>query len=320
MRGLPRSGKSTWAKEYVAKSGNTVIVSRDYLREMLHNGKWTPQNEKTTMRVQDAIVKTLLRDSMHFESGSRVHTVIVDDTNLTEHHLDRWKNIARECGVAFEIHHEKETDIGTLIRRDNASDSKRGSDVIIKMALQSGALAFEKDEVVICDLDGTLCDIGWRRKFVKPPQVCMTGEGATAMYGDDPAFVKDWKSFFEGCAYDLIREDVMLMLSKLIVQGKKIIFVSGRPESCRHDTEEWLSRHRFFSGHLEGHKTDFPFYGLLMRPAGDSRADTIIKKEILDRYLQKEWIHKVIDDRPSVVRMWREAGLTVEDVGDGVEF
>jgi len=31
-------------------------------------------------------------------------------------------------------------------------------------------------------------------------------------------------------------------------------------------------------------------------------------------------IVKVYDDRPSVIRMWREKGLEVEDVGAGVEF
>ena len=34
----------------------------------------------------------------------------------------------------------------------------------------------------------------------------------------------------------------------------------------------------------------------------------------------KENIFMVFDDRPSVIRMWRENGVKVVDVGDGVEF
>lgn len=39
-----------------------------------------------------------------------------------------------------------------------------------------------------------------------------------------------------------------------------------------------------------------------------------------DKYLTGLEILKVFDDRPSVIRMWRENGLLVEDVGNGEEF
>jgi hypothetical protein len=48
-----------------------------------------------------------------------------------------------------------------------------------------------------------------------------------------------------------------------------------------------------------------------MRPGSDKRPDTLIKAEFL-KHLPKEKIALVLDDRPSVCRMWEENGLTVE--------
>jgi predicted kinase len=293
MRGLPRSGKSTWVKEFVKNSGNATVVSRDDLRVMLHCGKWTPRNEKVTMSAQKALVEHLLKTTQ---------TVIVDDTNLGEYHEARWKNIAKECGASFEIHEEKESDLRQLIRRDDISDSKRGADVIVRMAMANGFVAFENDSVVVCDLDGTLCDIAHRRQYV---------EGVK----------KDWQGFFSGIAEDTLREEVYKQLKQFVAEGKRIIFASGRPENHRAVTENWLKENGFELEHREVEYWDgLTYFALLMRPANDTRTDVIVKQEILNKYLKKEWIHTVIDDRPSVIEMWRKNGLTVIDVGNGEYF
>jgi arsenate reductase-like glutaredoxin family protein len=82
----------------------------------------------------------------------------------------------------------------------------------------------------------------------------------------------------------------------------RVFIVSGRDGSSRKSTEEWLRKH------------DIEYEKLYMRRARDFRKDTIVKKEILDQILRtvpKESIAFVIDDRPSVVEMWRENGLRV---------
>jgi hypothetical protein len=87
-----------------------------------------------------------------------------------------------------------------------------------------------------------------------------------------------------------------------LVPDYAVFVVSGRDSVSRRDTEAWLARY--------GIKYD----RLYMRPQRDSRADTIVKKEILDlilRQIPKEQIAFVIDDRPSVVQMWRDNGLRV---------
>ena len=47
---------------------------------------------------------------------------------------------------------------------------------------------------------------------------------------------------------------------------------------------------------------------VFMRSSGDKRPDTQVKADIL-KFIPKDKVVLVIDDRPSVCRMWRENGL-----------
>jgi len=88
-------------------------------------------------------------------------------------------------------------------------------------------------------------------------------------------------------------------------EQRKVIFCSGRPERCREDTEKWLKRHGFND------------YALWMREDGDFRRDDIVKQEILDKYLDKDRVMFVLDDRQQVVDMWRRNGLQCFQVAEG---
>ena len=88
----------------------------------------------------------------------------------------------------------------------------------------------------------------------------------------------------------------------------KIIFVSGREDSCREDTEEWLARYGF----------DKSKYKLFMRKTGDHRPDYVIKYEIFDASIRDHYdIAFALDDRTQVVQMWRSLGIKVLQVADG---
>ena len=83
------------------------------------------------------------------------------------------------------------------------------------------------------------------------------------------------------------------------------ILVSGRPERYRKLTENWLV----------WNKIDFEV--LIMRKDDDLRADHVIKEEILEELLgQGKTIAFVVDDRKSVVDMWRKNGLTCFQCAD----
>ena len=92
LMGLPGSGKTTYAKELV--SDGWVRSSKDDLRSMMDNGKWSKGNEKRVLRLRDQII----RDAVN--SGSNV---VVDDTNFEDRHRDHISALAEECGADFEV-------------------------------------------------------------------------------------------------------------------------------------------------------------------------------------------------------------------------
>ena len=209
---------------------------------------------------------------------------LIDDCNLNPKTMQSWKDLARELGVKCEV-----IDIDTpwqeCVLRDKAREKMVGATVIKNMALQYGM--FDGGKYVLCDIDGTIADCKHRQHFIRDGN-------------------RDWKGFFSEMGKDTVRKDVQKILIDLYNEMYTILFVSARPEEYRDITLQWL----------EQNNLSFAFT-ILMRGTGDSREDSIVKKEILDRYFpDKSKIHAVIDDRPRVIKMWRDEGLNVIDVGD----
>lgn len=98
-------------------------------------------------------------------------------------------------------------------------------------------------------------------------------------------------------------------LVKLIAAGSRdmrVILVSGRDEVCRDRTVMWLDAQ------------SIEFDDLFMRRRKDNRPDTIVKREIYEREIADSYdVAFVIDDRPTVIDMWRELGLFVFALEDG---
>lgn len=150
-----------------------------------------------------------------------------------------------------------------------------------------------KIPAVIVDLDGTICETEHRvQKFMRGKK-------------------KDWKGFYEAMDLDEPRHDVVKRVEEFMEMGFTILLVSGRPEEYRARTQKWFADKGL----------GFETLPLFMRKTGDFRPDTIIKKEILDEHIRDKYeINCAIDDRPSVIRMWGENGISVIDVGLGEEF
>ena len=146
-------------------------------------------------------------------------------------------------------------------------------------------MSTQYERVAIFDVDGTLMDINHRRKYVEGEQ-------------------KDWKKFFEYMEFDTIRDDVFHLAHALHKDGYVIIVCSGRNEKHREITEKQLA-----FGKLE-------YQALMMRGDADYRPDWEVKREMLAEIRNSGFDPKIsVDDRPSVVSMWRDHGLTCFDVG-----
>lgn len=290
MRGLPASGKTTKAKEIVAGGGNFVRVNKDLLREMLHFGRFTGRNEGTTIKVEIALVKSLVVLG---------YNVIVDDTNLGDKHLQRWKGIADAVEARFEMC-EMMTPCQECMARDEARSNSVGHHVIYQMAMESGLLP--STAFTICDIDGTLADLTHRLGFLYTNLVDEYNKLI-------PREKKDWEGFFAAADGDRFKTEVWDQVKPFTPD---VVLVSARPEKYRASTVAWLSKNGVIQN--DGYRT------LIMRRDGDRRDDDIVKKEILDRYFRYYKVERVFDDRPRVIRMWRENGLNVVDVGNGLEF
>ncbi len=146
--------------------------------------------------------------------------------------------------------------------------------------------------LIVFDIDGTLADIEHRVGFVKTKP-------------------KNWAAFDAGIPNDKVNMPVANVFWSLAATDKHdIILASGRNERSREATETWL-----YSNGLVG------WQKLYMRKADDFRGDDIVKREILDEIIA-DYGRKpdmVFDDRPRVVRMWRDAGIFVFNVYQGEE-
>jgi hydroxymethylpyrimidine pyrophosphatase-like HAD family hydrolase len=146
--------------------------------------------------------------------------------------------------------------------------------------------------LIVFDLDGTLADIEHRLAFVRSKP-------------------KNWRAFDAGISNDKVNSPVAEVFHSLRDAGHNIVFASGRSEKTREATVAWLDANGFWS--VSSH--------LYMRKADDFRGDDIVKKEILDQ-ITSAWGSKpdmVFDDRPRVVKMWRDNGIFVFDVYQGTE-
>jgi predicted kinase len=146
----------------------------------------------------------------------------------------------------------------------------------------------EKPFALIVDLDNTLCDISKRLHHVR--------EGK-----------RDWDSFFEEMDCDGLYPFCADILRRF-KNDHKIVFCSGRPRDYEGLTRSW------FANKLP----DFEIESLFMRPSGDYRHDYIVKEIILDfEILPRFTPYFVLDDRDSVVKMWRRRGFRCLQVAEG---
>jgi hypothetical protein len=133
---------------------------------------------------------------------------------------------------------------------------------------------------IIVDLDGTLSDPSHRQYLIE---------------GDSP----QWDAYFLQCGGDPIFMTVATVVKMMREHGYRIVLFSGRGAVATDETKHWLKRH------------GIPYDLLMLRPRGDFRSDTELKKEWLDtpELIDPSMVQLVLEDRDGPVRMYREAGL-----------
>lgn len=121
-RGIPASGKSTWAKQWVLEDPeHRVRINQDDIRLML--GKyWVPSREKLVQEIQfDAIVEALCRK----------FDVVIDNTNLNKKVLEKFDRLIKTF-EDYEIEYKDffDTPLSVCIERDKNRDIQVSEKII----------------------------------------------------------------------------------------------------------------------------------------------------------------------------------------------
>ena len=164
-------------------------------------------------------------------------------------------------------------------------------------------------KTIIFDLDGTLANIDSRRDISMKPNGRL-----------------DWNVFAAPnsiLALDKPNAPVIKMAQMFKADGFKIVIFSGRNDRGFDATVQWLNDFKV------------PFDLLVMRPdkfkdkswpiadgnpaTPDMRfmPDEILKKKMLDAFVDINDVLLVVDDRDKVVKMWRDLGLNTFQVAPG---
>lgn len=207
-RGLPSSGKTTWAKEMVTNNPNAYKrINNDDLRKMLDNNHYSKDAEKFIKKAVDALVLLALEEGKH---------VILDNTHLTDKSINRIKELVK--GKAEVVIEDKflQVPLETCIKNDLKRLESVGKDVIVGMYNKH----VKKNEHIIQDVN-------------LPKAIIVDIDGTLAHMNNRSPF--DWQRVGE----DTCDETIKNIVNNYSLSNK-VIVMSGRDSSCRELTEKWL--------------------------------------------------------------------------------
>lgn len=273
-------------------SGKTTL-SRTYLKHVRIN-----QDELGSSGHLDAFDKAL-------KAGK---DIVIDRMGFSKVQRERYLKPAKEAGYNTKIivlHENYAKCLERMIKREDHETIK--NEETARKVLNHFFSKYERvedseaDEVqrkwpegnkplaVICDLDGTLCNIDHRLHFVRGPEK------------------KNWVGFQENLIKDKMNEWCYQILSYFQEYNKYIVLCSGRTNNYRELTRQWLEDNYFNS-----------YDNLFMRYEGDYRQDYIAKEILLEFEVKTRYTpYFFIDDRQQVVDLYRKHGYTVLQCAKG---
>lgn len=131
----------------------------------------------------------------------------------------------------------------------------------------------------VVDIDGVLADVRHRLHHL---------EGGH----------KNWGAFFRAAPQDALLATGAETV-RALAEVCRVVYLSGRPEHCRRDTERWFRRHALPEGEI------------LLRPPYDYRPARELKVEVLRRLAEQAPVSVLVDDDELVLEAARAAGFDV---------
>ncbi len=278
LKGLPASGKSHYAKELEAQ-GWARTNKDDIRKEMFPD--YTFKDEKEVVKEEDLQVIFAL------DAGQNV---VVDNTHFNPVHQKRLEKIAADNNADFEVLFI-DTPLETCIKRNRKRPNSVPMEVILDMHRKYIAPYRDEkqeyddklEEAIIVDVDGTLAHITNRDPY----------DASRAME-------------------DTLDDAVSNIVNMAYGHGYRVIVLTGRSSEHYKVTQEWLEANGVNYDELYSRDAERD-----VNDKGEALADTIVKRRLFDTHIKNRFnVKYVIDDRPSVCRMWRALGLKTLQVGD----
>ena len=133
--------------------------------------------------------------------------------------------------------------------------------------------------IAVVDIDGVLADVRHRLHHLERRP-------------------KDWDAFFAAARHDPPLQQGLDTV-RALAEVYEVVYLSGRPERCRRDTEAWFREHALPQGALH------------LRRHGDRRPAKDVKVAALRRLQQRAPVAVLVDDDDQVLGAARDAGFDV---------
>lgn len=285
MHAIPGSGKSTLANKICEHNSPCVILSTDDVQSD-QNGVYLYSADYMGLAHKINLAKTK-------EACRRGLNIVVDNTNLVAKECKPYYDLANEYGYEFQLVEPTTAwanDIDECFKRnthgvpretlERMKKRRQSIDRIMDQLKKNQITPTVPDKVeyieglptcIIVDMDGTLAKNNGHRPFYD----------ASTSDMDEP----------NTPIIDLVKELGAGFCGNAAAQ---IIIMSGREQKDQAPTERFLKKYHV------------PYDLICMRNTGDNRKDAIVKKELFDKYIRGKYnVWFVLDDRDSVVDMWR---------------
>lgn len=306
-RGIQGSGKSTWARKWVEEDPeHRIRINNDDIRNML-GVYWVTSREGLVSDIK----KRAAQYAMY-----RNYDIVVDNMNLNPKEIKFWEDLvwAHNETISHNVALDDKYDLYEIeykdffipleecIRRDAMRPNPIGEKVIrdtwrrYKHFIQTSEVEkyvnnlIKEDEskpyCLVVDMDSTLCFNTTKRPWY--------GEGAA-----------------EGMINDVPNMGVLRLVERWTKPGpaaysNNLIIATGRDTSQEEVTKQWLAKYNIYP-------QEFYF-----RKQGDYRKGVEVKKEQIEKILEKYNVVAIIDDCEPIVQMYRDMGLTVLQPNKGL--
>jgi predicted kinase len=298
-RGIPGSGKSTWAKSWVSEDPeHRIRFNWDDMRNMM-GPYWVPSREHINKHILWAAVNAAAYNN-------RPYDIVIDNMNLNPKDWKQYEDWilnynnslnSEETNTQYVLEFKDFfTPIEECVKRDSMRINPIGEKTIREIYskyrhfIQTTNVEKyvnnlvkpdpNKPYCVVIDMDSTMCFNTNKRPWY--------GKGAAE------EMINDIENFG-------VCETVWALM-----QEYPIIVATGRDTSQEEVTRKWLSQHRI---------DPVKYY---FRTEGDYRKGTVVKKEQIEKIMKDYNILVIFEDSEPIVQMYRDMGLTVLQPNKGI--